>query len=512
MNKQKIKIQRALLSVFDKTGIVCLAESLNQHGVEIISTGGTEKTLDNAGLRVTGISTYTGFPEIMDGRVKTINPLVGGGILGLRDKHADDAEANNIDWIDLVVCNLYPFSKMISRADCDLMAAMDNVDIGGPTMIRSAAKNVGWVTAVVDPHDYQNIIDELNELRGISFETRKKLSAKAFGHTAQYDTIIHNYLKDEKLSSDLSLTYNKHSTMRYGENPHQSAAVYQGPNNRSKNILNAKIHQGKQLSYNNIMDADAALSCLKEFDQTACVVVKHANPCGVAIGDELIDVYTRAFNSDSLSAFGGIIALNRVCTIAVAEAISSVFVEIVLAPSFEDRALSILSKKKNLRVLEVGEVAARENKLEVRNIDGGILVQDADTSVLTLDEIKTVTKAVPSDSEIKVMLFGWKVLKHVKSNAILLVKDNETIGIGAGQVSRVDAVNIALKKAGKRLDNSILCSDAFFPFRDSIDKIANMGIRAVIQPGGSIRDQEVIAACDDHGIAMAFTGRRCFKH
>jgi phosphoribosylaminoimidazolecarboxamide formyltransferase/IMP cyclohydrolase len=300
--------------------------------------------------------------------------------------------------------------------------------------------------------------------------------------------------------------------MRYGENPHQSAAVYQVPNSRSKNILNAKIHQGKQLSYNNIMDADAALSCLKEFDQTTCVVVKHANPCGVAIGDKLIDVYTRAFNADSFSAFGGIIALNRACSVAVAEAISSVFVEIVLAPSFDDKALSILSKKKNLRVLEVGDITARENKLEVRNIDGGILVQDTDTSVLTLDELKTVTKAVPSDSEMKAMFFGWKVLKHVKSNAILLVKDNETIGIGAGQVSRVDAVNIALKKAGERLDNSILCSDAFFPFRDSIDKIANTGIRAVIQPGGSIRDQEVIAACDDHGIAMVFTGRRCFKH
>jgi len=260
------------------------------------------------------------------------------------------------------------------------------------------------------------------------------------------------------------------------------------------------------------MDADAALSCLKEFDQTACVVVKHANPCGVAIGEELIDVYTRAFKADSLSAFGGIIALNRACTIAVAEAISSVFFEIVLAPSFEDSALSVLSKKKNLRVLEVGAVTARENKLEFRNVDGGILVQDTDTSVLTLDELKTVTKAVPSDSEMKAMLFGWKVLKHVKSNAILLVKDNETIGIGAGQVSRVDAVNIALKKSGKRLDNSILCSDAFFPFRDSIDKIANTGIVAVIQPGGSIRDQEVIDACDDRGIAMVFTGRRCFKH
>ena len=512
LNKQKIKIQRALISVFDKTGIVGLAESLNQHGVEIISTGGTAKTLSDAGLRVTGISTYTGFPEIMDGRVKTINPLVEGGILGLRDKHEEDAKANNIRWIDLVVCNLYPFSKTISWAECDLMAAMENVDIGGPTMIRSAAKNVGWVTAVVDPQDYQGIIDELDECVEISFETRKELSAKAFGHTAQYDTIIHNYLKEEKLSNDLSLTYNKHSAMRYGENPHQSAAVYQHPNDRSKNILNAKIHQGKQLSYNNIMDADAALSCLKEFDQTACVVVKHANPCGVAIGEDLTDVYTRAFNSDSLSAFGGIIALNRTCTVAVAEAISSVFVEIVLAPSFDEDALSVLSKKKNLRVLGVGEITARENKLEYRNVDGGILVQDTDTSVLTLDELKTVTKAVPSDTEMKTMLFGWKVLKHVKSNAILLVKDNKTIGIGAGQVSRVDAVNIALKKAGERLDNSILCSDAFFPFRDSIDKIANTGIRAVIQPGGSIRDQEVIAACDDHGIAMVFTGRRCFKH
>jgi phosphoribosylaminoimidazolecarboxamide formyltransferase/IMP cyclohydrolase len=512
LNKQKIKIQRALLSVYDKTGIVELAESLNQHGVEIISTGGTAKILGDAGLNVTSISIYTGFPEIMGGRIKTINPLVEGGILGLRDKHADEAQANNIKWIDLVVCNLYPFSTVISQDDCNLMNAMDNVDIGGPTMIRSAAKNVGWVTVVVDPQDYLSIINELDEYVKISFETRKQLSEKAFGHTAQYDTIIHNYLKEDKLSNNLSLTYNKRSAMRYGENPHQSAASYQYPNDRSKNILNATIHQGKQLSYNNIMDADAALACLKEFDQTACVVVKHANPCGVAIGDDLIDVYTRAFSADRLSAFGGIVALNRACSVDVAEAISSVFIEIVLAPSFEDGALSVLSKKKNLRILEVGEITERENKLEVRNIDGGVLVQDVDTSVLTLDELKTVTEAAPSDSEMKVMLFGWKVLKHVKSNAILLVKDNETVGIGAGQVSRVDAVNIALKKASARLDNSILCSDAFFPFRDSIDKIANSGIRAVIQPGGSIRDQEVIAACNEHDIAMVFTGRRCFKH
>ena len=501
-----------MLSVYDKEGIVELATSLTQRGVEVISTGGTSKTLSDAGLQITDIGAYTGFPEIMDGRVKTINPLVGGGILGLRDKHADDASANNIKWIDLVVCNLYPFSKTITRDECDLMMAMENIDIGGPTMIRSAAKNVGWVVVAVDPDDYKNIINEINSFAEISFETRKKLSTKAFGHTAQYDTIIHNYLKDEKLSDDFSLTYNKHSVMRYGENPHQLAAAYQDPNDDSKNILNAIIHQGKQLSYNNIMDADAALSCLKEFDQTACVVVKHANPCGVAVGDETADVYNKAFNADRLSAFGGIVALNRACTVTVAKAISSVFVEIVLAPSFEAEALSVLSKKKNLRVLEVGKITAHENKLEVRNVDGGILVQEKNTSVLAVGELQTVTKIIPSDSEIQMMLFGWKVLKHVKSNAILLVKDNKTIGIGAGQVSRVDAVDIALKKSGERLKNSILCSDAFFPFRDSIDKIANTGIRAVIQPGGSVRDQEVIDACNEQDIAMVFTGARCFKH
>jgi phosphoribosylaminoimidazolecarboxamide formyltransferase/IMP cyclohydrolase len=512
LNQNPTQVKRALISVFDKTGVIKLAQSLNELGVEILSTGGTAKALWDANIPVIDVSDYTQFPEIMDGRVKTINPLVGGGILGLRDKHADDAESNNIKWIDLVVCNLYPFSKTIFQEDCDLALALENVDIGGPTMIRSAAKNVGWVCVAVDPLEYSTIADELQSNGRISFETRRKFSSNAFGRMAQYDTIIHNYLKNEKLSEDFSLTFKKHSEMRYGENPHQSAAAYQIPEDRSNNILNAKMHQGKKLSYNNIMDADAALACLKEFDQNACVVVKHANPCGVAIGDDLLDVYNRAFNADRLSAFGGIIAMSRTCIEDVAKAINNVFVEIVLAPSFDETALTILSKKKNLRVLEIGEIKKRETKLEVRNVEGGILVQENDTSVLTREHLNTVTNIVPAEQDLDTMLFGWKVLKHVKSNGILIAKNNTTIGVGAGQVSRVDSVDIALRKSGNNISGSILCSDAFFPFRDSIDKIANAGIKAVIQPGGSVRDQEVIDACDEHGIAMVFTGQRCFKH
>jgi phosphoribosylaminoimidazolecarboxamide formyltransferase/IMP cyclohydrolase len=389
--------------------------------------------------------------------------------------------------------------------------ALENVDIGGPTMIRSAAKNVGWVCALIDPADYSTISDELQSGE-ILFETRKKLSAKAFGHTAQYDTIIHNYLKDQKLSNNFSLTFEKHSEMRYGENPHQLASSYKIPGNTEPNILNATIHQGKQLSYNNIMDADGALACVREFDEPACVVVKHANPCGVAVGDNLLDVYTRAFNADSLSAFGGIIAFNRTCTRGVAEAISKVFVEIVLAPSFEPEALDIFKKKKNLRVLGIGDFGKRLPKLEVRNIDGGLLIQDSDLKTLTLDRLNTVTKIKPSDQDIKTALFTWKVLRHAKSNGILIAKDNTTVGLGAGQVSRVDAVHMALRKGGENVKGGVLASDAFFPFRDSIDVIKNSGIKVVMQPGGSIRDQEVIDACDEYGIAMIFTGTRCFKH
>jgi phosphoribosylaminoimidazolecarboxamide formyltransferase/IMP cyclohydrolase len=512
INQEPIKIKRVLISVFDKTGIVELAQILNKFGVEILSTGGTAKTLREADVPVTDVSDYTQFPEIMDGRVKTINPLVEGGILGLRDKHNKDANANQIKWIDLVVCNLYPFSETISRDDCDLALALENIDIGGPTMIRSAAKNVGWVCAVVDPGDYPSIIEELQIAGVLSFETRKKLSSKAFGHTAQYDTIIHNYLKDEKLSDDFSLTFKKHSDMRYGENPHQSAASYKIPGNNEPNILNAKIHQGKQLSYNNIMDANGAFACVREFDRVACVVVKHANPCGVAVGGDLLDVYTRAFNADSLSAFGGIIALNRTCSADVADAISKVFVEIVLAPKFEPEALEIFKKKKNLRVLEIGDFGKRNPKVEYRYVDGGLLVQDTDLKTLTRKDLNTVTKMIPSEQDIETVLFTWKVLRHAKSNGILIAKNNTTIGLGAGQVSRVDAVHMALRKGGENVKGAVLASDAFFPFRDSIDALGETGISAVIQPGGSIRDREVIDACNEYGIAMIFTGTRCFKH
>ena len=511
LNQSPIKVRRALISVFDKTGVVDMAQSLVGIGVEILSTGGTAKVLRKANIPVTDVSDYTQFPEIMGGRVKTINPLIEGGILGLRDKHSYDAEANNIKWIDLVVCNLYPFSETISQEDCDLALALENVDIGGPTMIRSAAKNMGWVCAVVDPTDYSIVTDELQSGE-ISFPLRKTLSAKAFGHTAQYDTIVHNYLKDEKLSDDFSLTFEKHSKMRYGENPHQSAASYKIPGNTEANVLNAIIHQGKKLSYNNIMDADGALACVREFDDPACVVVKHSNPCGVAIGDDLLDVYTRALNADSLSAFGGIVAFNRICTKDVAEAIDKVFVEIVLAPNFESEALNIFKKKKNLRVLEIGAFRKRSPKLEVRNIDGGLLVQDTDINSLTREDLNTVTKAKPSEQDLETALFTWKVLRHAKSNGILIAKDNTTIGLGAGQVSRVDAVHMALLKGGKNVRGGVLASDAFFPFRDSIDAIKNSGIKVVMQPGGSIRDQEVIDACDEYSIAMIFTGTRCFKH
>jgi len=512
LNNENVKINRALISVFDKTGLDKLAKEFVSRGIEIMSTGGSAKFLRDKNIKVTDVSDYTNFPEIMDGRVKTINPLVEGGILGLRDKHEKDAKDNNIKWIDIVICNLYPFSETISKNDCDQALALENVDIGGPTMIRSAAKNVGWVTVIVDPNDYDYLLENITDENEIDFDSRSFFSAKAFGHTAQYDTIIHNYLKPEKLSNDFTLTFTKHSEMRYGENPHQAAAAYTIPGDRSNNILNAKIHQGKKLSYNNIMDADAALSCLKEFNSTACVIVKHANPCGVALGANMLNVYKRAFNADSLSAFGGIIAINQPCDDILAKEISKVFVEIVLAPAFTKKSLEIFSKKKNLRVLEVGNIQSREQLLEVRNVVGGVIVQETDTSILSEDNLQVVTENKPSDSDMKTMLFGWKVLKHVKSNGILIVKDNTTVGVGAGQVSRVDSVDIAMNKSGESIKDSILCSDAFFPFRDSIDKIAGSGIKAVLQPGGSVRDDEVISACNEHGIAMVFTGQRCFKH
>ena len=512
MNKKNTSVNTALISVSDKENIIELGKGLTDLGVEILSTGGTAKALREGGVTVTDVSDYTGFPEIMDGRVKTINPLVEGGILGLRDKHEKEAEANGIRWIDLVVCNLYPFAETVRKPDVTLDRALENIDIGGPTMIRCAAKNVGWVGVVVDPADYSSVLAELQESSGLTFDSRNRLSTKAFGHTAKYDTLIHNHLKSEQLSDDFSLSFEKYYDLRYGENPHQQAAAYKDPMTTAPNVLNATIHQGKKLSYNNIMDADGALACVKEFAEPACVVVKHANPCGVATGDDITDCFHRAFNADSMSAFGGIVALNQRCTTQIAEALRKIFIEIVLAPEFEDGALELFAKKKNLRVLEIGQFGARDPKLEFKYVDGGLLVQETDVSTITSEDLSTVTKMKPSEQNSADMLFGWKVLKNVKSNGILTAKDNTTLGIGPGQVSRVDAVEIAVRKSGDNLEGAILASDAFFPFRDSIDTIADTGIAAVIQPGGSVRDEEVIAACDEHGIAMVFTGARCFKH
>ncbi len=511
MNNNPTKIKRALLSVSNKTGLIEFAKELSTLGIDILSTGGTAKTLRDAGIPVTDVSMYTGFPEIMDGRVKTLHPKIHGGILGLRDVHMNVAISHDIDWIDLVVCNLYPFSETIQKPDVTFDTALENIDIGGPSMIRSAAKNIGWVTVLVDPNDYSHVIDEIKQ-DGISFETRKRLSAKAFGHTATYDAIIHGYFNTEKFSDDVTLPYTKHSDLRYGENPHQDACVYKKPNHTGCSILNANILQGKQLSYNNINDADGALSLLKEFTEPACVIVKHANPCGVATGDNLADAFRRAYEADPLSAFGGIIALNRPCTKDIAEAICAFFCEIVIAPTFHADALSLFVQKKNLRLLEVGIIPPHFPQTEYRFVDGGLLVQDADTKTISTADVKTMTKKQPTEAEIRDMLFAWKVVKHMKSNAILIAKDNTTVGVGVGQVSRVDAVDLAIKKSAGKLADAILASDAFFPFRDSMDKLAGTNITAIIQPGGSIKDEEVIAACDEHGIAMVFTGFRAFKH
>jgi phosphoribosylaminoimidazolecarboxamide formyltransferase/IMP cyclohydrolase len=511
MKKTNLKINRALLSVSNKDGIVELAKYLQDKDIEILSTGGTAKHLRKAAIEVIDISDYTGFPEIMDGRVKTLNPKIHGGILGLRDKHSSEADEYNIKWIDLVVCNLYPFADTISKSDTTLDYALDNIDIGGPTMIRSAAKNIDWCCVVVDPIDYSKIIDGIEE-NGFSFDSRKKFSAKAFGHCAKYDSTIHNYLNDEQFSDTITLSFNKFYDLRYGENPHQNAAAYKNPINFDQSILNATILQGKKLSYNNFMDSDAALACIREFKDPTCVVVKHGNPCGVSTGSNISDVYEKAFHADSKSAFGGIIALNRTCTKSIAEMVSKIFMEIIIAPDFDSEAIDIFFSKKNLRVLKTGDILDRKENAEYRFINGGVLTQDSDITKITKNNLEVVTKIKPTDKQIDDLLFAWKVLKHVKSNAIITAKNNTTLGIGAGQVSRIDSVEIALSKSTKNIENSVLASDAFFPFRDSVDIIADTGVKAIIQPGGSIRDKEVIEACNDHGISMVFTGMRCFKH
>lgn len=509
-----IPIKSALLSVSDKTGIVELAQVLTALNIAIISTGGTSRLLREANIPHTQVDEITELPEMLSGRVKTLHPKIHGGILGKRDEHKAEVALHNIPWIDLVVVNLYPFAEAIKTKKMEWNEAVEYIDIGGPTLLRAAAKNFAWVGAVVHPHDYDAVLSELKQHQGLTFETRKHLAEKVFALTTHYDATIHRYFMEQNQEantcpSQLNLHLENRSALRYGENPHQKACAYQF-NQETLGILSAVSHQGKPLSYNNILDAEAALTCVQEFEAPAAVIVKHANPCGVAAANTIDEAYTRAYAADATAAFGGIIALNRPCTQTIAEAIVSIFMEVVLAPSYTEEALAVFKAKPNLRVLAMPTTSNHD--WEMKFITGGVLLQEKDKQVIEAADLKIVTKVKPSEQEVDDMLFAWRVLKHIKSNGILLAKQNQTIGIGAGQVSRIDAVDIALRKAGEQIHQSILASDAFFPFRDSIDRIAKAGVRAVIQPGGSLRDEEVIAACNEYGIAMVFTNKRCFRH
>lgn len=509
-NDKVIKPVRALLSVSDKTGIVEFAKGLSALGVDLLSTGGTAKALREANVEVTEVSDFTGFPEMMEGRVKTLHPKIFAGILGKRDVHADVARAHDIAWVDIVVCNLYPFAQTIKEPDVSVERAIENIDIGGPSMVRACAKNMDWATIIVDHADYAEVLAELTATEGTTFATRKRLAAKAFSHTALYDALIANYLEESPFTVEKTLGFHQPFPLRYGENPHQMACAYRDPMMQT-GILQAIIRQGKPLSYNNLLDADAALSCVAEFADPTCVVVKHANPCGVATGVSIEAAFLRAWDADSMSAFGSIIALNEPCNAAVASLLLERFVEVVIAPGFSAAALTLLAEKKNMRLLDIGEVPAIAG-LQVRSIVGGVIMQSRDDAPFDVNVLECVTKVAPAQAALDAMGFAWKVVKHIKSNAILVAGDEVTLGVGAGQVSRIDAVDLAIRKAPKDLSTAVLASDAFFPFRDSIDTIARAGIKAIIQPGGSRRDSEVIAACDEHGIAMLFTGKRCFKH
>jgi phosphoribosylaminoimidazolecarboxamide formyltransferase/IMP cyclohydrolase len=515
-------IQRALISVSDKSGIVAFAQALNQRGIEILSTGGTAKLLADNGVNVKEVSDYTGFPEMMAGRVKTLHPKIHGGLLGRRGIDETVMAQHEIQPIDLLVVNLYPFEETIAKPDCDLATAIENIDIGGPAMLRSAAKNHAAVTVVVDATDYDTVLQEMAANNGaVTEKTRFELARKVFAHTAHYDGTIANYLgqqNGEAFSPTLTLQYQKVQAMRYGENPHQKAAFYVESNPKEVSVATAKQLQGKELSYNNVADTDAALECVKSFDETACVIVKHANPCGVAIGDTILTAYERAFKTDPTSAFGGIIAFNRPLDIATAKAIiERQFVEVIIAPEVAEDAKPILATKKNVRVLISGQWTEKRaaGLLDFKRINGGLLVQDRDLGSITAADLKIVTKRQPTKTEIQDLLFAWKVAKFVKSNAIVYCKDGMTIGVGAGQMSRVYSAKIAAIKASDEnleVQGSVMASDAFFPFRDGIDSAAEVGIKAVIQPGGSMRDEEVITAANEHGIAMVFTGMRHFRH
>ena len=530
-----MKVQQALISVSDKRGVVDFARDLATLGVNILSTGGTAKLLRDAGLAVTDVSDYTGFPEMLDGRVKTLHPKVHGGILGIRGnaEHAATMEKHGIPTIDLVIVNLYPFQATVAKKDCTLADAIENIDIGGPTMVRAAAKNhgneAGGVGIITDPEDYAPVIDELRSNGGaLSYATRFALAKKAFTHTARYDSAIANWLtsldtdnKPTAFPDRLQLAFDKVDTMRYGENPHQAAAFYREPVAVPGAIANYEQLQGKELSYNNIADADAAWECVKAFDTTnnlaACVIVKHANPCGVALAATSEEAYRKAFKTDPTSAFGGIIAFNRAIDKATAEAVSSQFAEVIIAPEITPDARAVFAAKQNLRVLivPIPQGGHADTAYDYKRVGGGLLVQTADIARITEADVKVVTKRAPTPQEMTDLLFAWRVAKYVKSNAIVYCKDGMTTGIGAGQMSRVDSARIAAIKAqnaGLTIVGSVAASDAFFPFRDGLDVLAKAGATAVIQPGGSVRDAEVIAAADEQNVAMVFTGFRHFRH
>ena len=515
-------VRRALISVSDKNGIIEFAKTLHAQGIEILSTGGTAKLLIDNMVPVMEVSKHTGFPEIMDGRVKTLHPKIHGGILGRRGIDDDVMKTNDIAPIDLVVVNLYPFEETVAQEDCTFDDAIENIDIGGPAMVRATAKNHAYVSIIVDPEDYQRVLEELHDNEGVvSDDTRFDLAVKAFEHTAKYDGMIANYLgkiksdgSTNELPRTISLQFDKVQEMRYGENPHQKAAFYTEKNPTDASVVTAKQLQGKELSFNNIGDTDAALECVKQFEEPCCVIVKHANPCGVSVSDNILDAYNKAYSTDPESAFGGIIAFNRELDEETAKSIvERQFVEVIIAPSISGEAIEAVAEKKNIRLLECGQWQGTSPRLDYKRVNGGLLVQDAD--LLLLNEMKVVTEQKPSEEEMNDLLFSWKVAKFVKSNAIVYGKNNMTIGVGAGQMSRINSARIAgikAEHAGLEVPGSVMASDAFFPFRDGIDAAHEAGIIAVIQPGGSMRDDEVIAAANEHGMAMIFTGMRHFKH
>ncbi len=517
-------IKQALISVSDKAGVIDFARGLAAQGAALLSTGGTAKLLREAGLKVTEVADYTGFPEMLDGRVKTLHPKIHGGLLGRRDlpEHVAAMQKAGITNIDLVCVNLYPFTRTVARPDCSFDDAIENIDIGGPAMVRSAAKNHAHVAVVTDPADYPALLDEMKSTGGaLGATTRFHLACKAFSHTAAYDGAISNYLtalgadgRREVFPARLNQQFERVQTLRYGENPHQAAAFYRDLAPAPGSLAAYRQLQGKELSYNNIADADAAWECVKTFDAPACVIVKHANPCGVAIADTVAGAYDKALATDPTSAFGGIIAVNRELDAATAQAITRQFVEVIIAPRVLPDALPVLAQKANIRVLEV-PLTAGANTFDMKRVGGGLLLQTPDTLNVVVSQLKVVTRQQPTAQQLADLMFAWRVAKFVKSNAIVYCGNGQTLGVGAGQMSRVDSARIASIKAenaGLKLAGSVVASDAFFPFRDGVDVVAAGGAGAIIQPGGSVRDDEVIAAADEHGIAMVFTGYRHFRH